>query len=83
MSALFIPARFFACLVGRAELVNGVICEVHEQIVHVTRRRLPVRFSAEARETFFVNVDAQRVDTIQEYIDAQIVLEVVYKVRLV
>ena len=61
-------------------LVDCIVCEMHVQIVHVEIIRHLVLLSGESRKTPLMQVDAQRVHTIEEGIDSQIEFEVVDQV---
>ena len=70
MATLFISTRRFASLVRRAKLVDGVVSEVHKEIVHVARRGLLVRLGAETGQALLVDVGAQGHNAVYEYVDA-------------
>ena len=50
-------------------------------IVHIASGRSAIRFRAEAGQTFFMDVDAHRADSVDQNVDAQIVLQIVDQVR--
>ena len=62
-------------------LVDGVVGQVHEDIVHVSPGRFFVRLCAESGEGHLMQEYAQRVHSIQKYINSQIVLEIINQVR--
>ena len=54
---------------------------MHEVIVHIASGRSAVGLRAEAGQTFFMDVDAHRADSVDQNVDAQIVLQIVDQVR--
>ena len=61
-------------------LVDGIVCQVHVQIVHVEIIRHLVLLGGESCEATLMQVDTQRVHTIKEGIDPQIEFKVVDQV---
>ena len=56
---------------------------MHEVIIHVSCRRPVVRLGAEPSQAFLVDVDAHRAHSVDQYVDSQIILEIVHEVRSV
>ena len=56
---------------------------MHEVIVHIASGRSAVGFRAEAGQALLVDVDAHRADSVDQNVDAQIVLQIVDQVRSV
>ena len=70
-------------LIGIAVLVDRIVGQVHEEVVHVSVCWLPVGLSAEPCHAFLVDVDTQRINTVEQDVDSQVILQVVYKVWVV
>lgn len=78
MPGLFIPRGLSVVLLeGAIVLVDGVVRQVHEKVVHVPSVGFDVGLCAKSCDSFLVDVDPQRVDSVDEDVDAQVVLEVV------
>lgn len=83
VAAFLISARLFPGLVRGAVFVDRVVGQVHEEVLHIPRGRLLVGLRREASQSFLVDVDSQRVDTVDKHVDPQVVLQVVHQVRRV
>lgn len=78
-----IVVTFWLSFVGRTELIDSVVGQVHEMIIHVSCRGLFVGLGTEPGEALFMNIDSHWTDCIDIHIYPQIVLQVVNQVRLV
>lgn len=72
-----------ALLVVVRHFINGVICQVHINVVKVVSGRFLVCFRTKSCESHFVQVDPQWLHSIQKYVQAQIVLQIINQVRSV
>jgi len=72
--------RLRTLFIGRTELVDCVVCEVHEVVVDVASCRLLVGLSAKTSQALFVDVHSQWIHAVYEHIDPQIILQVVNQV---
>ena len=68
---------------GTRFLVDGVVSQVHAQVVQVTGGGARVLDCGETGQPILVNVNAQRRNAINEHINAQVKLVAVYQVWLV
>lgn len=55
-----------------AVLVDCVVCQMHEQIIHVVVIWGHVLISRKPRETFLVHIYPQGVHSTEEYVNAEI-----------
>lgn len=62
-------------------LIEGVIGQVHVNVVHVRFSGSLVSFSTKPCKCHLVNVDPQRTDPIQEDVDPQVIFQIVDQVR--
>lgn len=58
-------------------LVDGIVRQVHEQVVDVGRLWPHVGLGGEAGNTFVMYVYAHWVDSIEQHVESQVILEVV------
>lgn len=63
--------------------VDGIVGQMHEQVVHVSFNWTVVFLGGEPRETLAENEDSQGVHSIDEDVDSHIEFEVVNQVRFV
>jgi len=68
---------FVAHEVVFVRLVYCVVCQVHELVFQVPRRRGFVLFHSEAGDAFLVDVRAQWVNAVQQHVDSQVELQVI------
>ena len=64
-------------------LVDRIIGQVHIQVVHVTSVGLTIWLCGKPRDAFFVDVDSQRVNAVEQHVNAEVVLEILDQVWLV
>lgn len=77
--SLFFVIRFFCIILLELGVmfVDGVVCHVHEQVLHVSSVGLLVRLSAEAGNSLLVDIDPQGIDAVQQHVNTKVVLQVV------
>ena len=63
-------------------LVDCVISQMHVQILEIIFARLAVLLSAESSHPFFVQIDAKRVDGLNEDIESAVEFEVINQKRV-
>lgn len=81
--SLVILILVFVLLKFTIELVDGIIRQMHVQVVEIRVVWWLVLFSSEPSYPLLMNVDPKRVDPIEQYIDPQVEFEIVDQVRLV
>ena len=70
MTTLLISTFFLSLLVCITVFVDGVVGQMHEEVVHVSGSWLSIGFCAETGQTFLVDVYSKRIDTVQKDVDA-------------
>lgn len=65
------------------KLVDGIISQMHLQIIQIRAVGACVFLSRKSSEALVVNENPQRIDSVDQHVDAQVELEVVYRVGFV
>lgn len=79
--AYVIPCFIFVLLELLAVLVNGVVCQVHAEVVEVAAHRTLVLDSCKSRETFLIDVAPEWRDASHQHVDPEVELETIDKQR--
>jgi hypothetical protein len=61
--------------------VDGIVRQMHEEVIKVTVVRRYILFSGESRETFFVAVNSERIYSTKKHVYPQIELQSFYQER--
>ncbi len=68
-----------AVLVVLRKLIDCVVCQMHIGVVYVATIGFLIGFGTESSEGHLVQVDAQGTYSVQKNVDAQIILQPIYK----
>lgn len=55
-----------------AVLIDCIVCQMHEQVIHVVVVGWDVLISCKPRETFPVHINPERVHSTEEYVNAKV-----------
>ena len=69
-----------AVLIILCEFIDRIICQVHIRVVDIGATRFLIWLRTKSSESHLMQVNPQWVDSIQEHVDSQIILQILHKV---
>ena len=70
-------------LISIAVFIDGIVCQMHEEVVHISCCWFSVRLSAEPCHSLLVYVYSKWIHTVKKHINPEIILQVLNEMRVV
>ena len=83
MTLLTLTRILFSLFISIILFVDCIVCQMHEEVVHISCCWFSVRFSAEPCHTLLVYVYSKRIHTVKKHINPEIILQVLNEMRVV